>query len=74
MTGIMAGAEGAAISAEAGESGMPETYRYKDRKKLRCGYTTGACAAAAAGAAARILVSGEILSRVQLQLPGGQSL
>lgn len=53
---------------------MPETYRYKDRKKLRCGYTTGACAAAAAGAAARILVSGEILSRVQLQLPGGQSL
>jgi cobalt-precorrin-5B (C1)-methyltransferase len=37
---------------------------------LRSGYTTGACAAAAAQAAAMALVSQETVSRVQTDLPG----
>ncbi len=49
----------------------PETYRYKDKKKLRCGYTTGSCSAAAAGAAARLLLSGEVMTEVTLTTPGG---
>lgn len=41
----------------------------KDRKGLRTGYTTGACAAAAAKAATRCLVKGAMLSEIETTLP-----
>ncbi len=49
----------------------PEAYVYKDKKKLRCGYTTGSCSAAAAKAAAWMLLSGECPAEVMLSTPGG---
>jgi cobalt-precorrin-5B (C1)-methyltransferase len=41
-------------------------------KRMRTGFTTGACAAAAAKAATRLLVRGETLDRVQTTLPNRQ--
>jgi cobalt-precorrin-5B (C1)-methyltransferase len=41
----------------------------KDRKGLRTGFTTGACAAAAAKAATRCLVQGSMLSEIETTLP-----
>ena len=41
----------------------------KDRKGLRTGFTTGACAAAAAKAATRCLVKGSMLSEIETTLP-----
>lgn len=46
-------------------------YIYRDGERLRCGYTTGSCAAAAAKAAAQMLLSGEIVSEAALTTPGG---
>lgn len=46
-------------------------YVEKDGKRLRCGFTTGSCAAAAATAAAQMLMTGEIVEMVQIQTPGG---
>ena len=43
-------------------------------KLLRCGYTTGACAAAAAQAAARMLLTGQTVSAVTLATPRGPAL
>lgn len=40
-------------------------------KKLRSGYTTGACAAAAAKAAALLLVTGVVQDVVEIPFPGG---
>ncbi len=42
-----------------------------EKKKLRSGFTTGACAAAAAKAATAVLLSGQELSRVEIPFPTG---
>ncbi len=53
---------------------MMERYVYKERKKLRLGYTTGACAAAAVKAAAQMLLTGKIVEQVELATPAGTLL
>lgn len=51
-----------------------QQYVIKDEKKLSYGYTTGSCAAAAAGAATRMLLSGEKVEHMSLLTPKGFSL
>ena len=48
-----------------------EHYIYTGTKRLRCGYTTGSCAALAAKAACEMLLSGELARRASILTPGG---
>ena len=51
---------------------MPfEHYVTAGGKRLRCGYTTGTCAALAAAAAARLLLTGRAPETVSLRTPKG---
>lgn len=48
-----------------------EEYVLADGKRLRCGYTTGTCAAMAAAAACRELLTGETIAECSLDTPAG---
>lgn len=50
---------------------MIEEYIYHGKQKLRCGYTTGSCAAAAAKASAEMLIAGNIINKTKLLTPKG---
>lgn len=47
---------------------------YRDQKKLRRGYTTGTCSAAAARGAAWMLLSGQAVEQVRITTPAGITL
>lgn len=51
-----------------------DNYIYKNQKKLRCGYTTGTCAAAAVKAALEMLFTDETEEKVTLMTPKGVEL
>lgn len=53
------------------KNGLEDYFIMKDNKKLRYGYTTGSCAAAAAGAAAHMLLSGKEVTQMDLLTPKG---
>lgn len=53
---------------------MPEQYVLKNGSRLRCGYTTGSCAAGAAKAAAQLLLFGLAPEKVTIHTPQGTEL
>ncbi|MDD2494341.1 MAG: cobalt-precorrin-5B (C(1))-methyltransferase CbiD [Tissierellia bacterium] len=51
-----------------------ERYMVKNGKKLRCGFTTGTCAAAAATAGVLMLFTGKAVENISVKLPRGEIL
>ena len=56
------------------KTGIEDKFIIKDGKKLRYGYTTGSCAAAASSAAATYLLTGKCPEYVSLRTPEGTEL
>ena len=52
-------------------TGLENSYVIRNNKKMRLGYTTGSCAAAAAKGAAEMLLGGAALTEVSLMTPKG---
>lgn len=52
-------------------TGLEECYVIKNNKKMRFGYTTGSCAAAACKGAAEMLLGGKRIEQVELMTPKG---
>lgn len=52
-------------------NGLEDYFVIRNQKKMRFGYTTGSCAAAACKGAARMLLGGERLEQVELMTPKG---
>ena len=50
---------------------MLRHYVTKNGKTMRCGYTTGSCAAGAAGAATEMLLTGRAVERLDMDTPKG---
>lgn len=53
------------------KTGLEDAYVLKENRKLRMGYTTGSCAAAAAKAATGMLLTGERIEETALMTPKG---
>ncbi|EJX03556.1 cobalamin biosynthesis protein CbiD, partial [gut metagenome] len=53
------------------KNGLENYYVFRNRKKMRFGYTTGSCAAAAAKGAVQMLLGRKQLSEVTLMTPKG---
>lgn len=53
---------------------MLKQYVYRGTERLRCGYTTGSCATAAAKAAAWMLLAGQIRDDISIMTPKGIGL
>ena len=53
------------------KTGLEDYYIIKNNRKMRCGYTTGSCAAAAAKGAAEILLGKQKIKEVPLMTPKG---
>lgn len=54
--------------------GIEDAFVMKKNKKLRCGFTTGSCASAAAKAAARMLLTQKVVRSSALMTPKGIAL
>ncbi len=59
------------LPCDPAPTGIEDQYVMKQNKKLRCGYTTGSCAAAAAKGAVQMLLSGRVCRAADLLTPKG---